>query len=637
MPCGAHVQGAHLSKRARALVAGVVVAFLVAGAWWVFLRPGGGGREELGVTRFERALDAGEVVDVELHDRSNRLLGELEDGTQYVVRYPDEYTDELTTRIIDAGLELDVVNDPPSIWRDLALETLPLVVVLGLLLFLVIRFYGRTVFGFGRSSGTAATREQKRVTYADDAGHDEAIEELAEIKDFLADPKRFEATGAKIPKGILLYGPPGTGKTLLARAVAGEAGVEFFYISASDFVEMFAGVGAARVRSLFKQARANAPAIVFVDEIDAVGRQRGAGVGGGHDEREQTLNQLLVELDGFDPSAGVVLVAATNRPDMLDPALLRPGRFDRQIVVDRPDLEGRKAILAVHAREKPLADGVDLDLIARRTPGMTGADLANLVNEAALLSARRGFDAIGMPQLEEAIERILAGPEKRTRVMNERERRVIAYHEAGHALVGHALPTKDPVHKISIIPRGRALGYTLVLPTEDRLLRTRNELLDEMTMLMGGRTAEELVFDDPSTGAHDDIQRATEIARRMVTEFGMSDAIGPVRVGVSKDEVFLGRELGHGPDYSEDVAARVDAEVRRLVEGAHGLARRILETHRDELERLAAVLMERETLDAAEAEALLAEVPKWEAGSPAAGRPSAVAATEPPSSGRPGA
>ncbi|GIU88910.1 MAG: hypothetical protein KatS3mg010_0009 [Acidimicrobiia bacterium] len=375
---------------------------------------------------------------------------------------------------------------------------------------------------------------------------------------------------------------------------------------------------------------------MFVDEIDAVGRQRGAGVGGGHDEREQTLNQLLVELDGFDPSAGVILVAATNRPDMLDPALLRPGRFDRQIVVDRPDLEGRRAILAVHAREKPLAEGVDLDVIARRTPGMTGADLANLLNEAALLTARRGFDTIGMPQLEEAIERILAGPEKRTRVMNEREQRVIAYHEAGHALVGHALPTKDPVHKISIIPRGRALGYTLVLPTEDRLLRTRNELLDEMAMLMGGRSAEELVFEDPSTGAHDDIQRATEIARRMVTEFGMSDAIGPVRVGMSKDEVFLGRELGHGPDYSEEVAARVDAEVRRLVEGAHELARRILETHRGALEQLAAALLERETLDASEAEALLAGVPKWEPGSPVAGRPSAVAASEPPPSGRPG-
>ena len=624
-----------MSKRARVLAAGLVVAVVLAGVWWAVLRPDGDGREELGVTQFERALDDGAVAQVELHDRSNRLLGELEDGTRFVVRYPNEYTDELTTRIIDAGLELQVANDRPSIWRELALSIVPLVVVLGILLFLVVRFYGRTVLGFGRTGGSVAKPEHKRVTFADVAGLDEAIEELTEIKEFLADPKRFEATGATIPKGVLLHGPPGTGKTLLARAVAGEAGVDFFYISASDFVEMFAGVGAARVRALFKQARAHAPAIVFVDEIDAVGRQRGAGVGGGHDEREQTLNQLLVELDGFDPRSGVILVAATNRPDMLDPALLRPGRFDRQVVVDRPDLEGRKAILRVHARGKPLAEGVDLDVVARRTPGMTGADLANLLNEAALLTARRKLRAIGMPQLEEAIERVLAGPEKRTRVMNEREQQVIAYHEAGHALVGHALPTKDPVHKISIIPRGRALGYTLVLPTEDRLLRTRNELLDEMTMLMGGRTAEEIVFGDPSTGAHDDIQRATEIARRMVTEFGMSDEIGPVRVGATRDEVFLGRELGHGPDSSEELAARVDAEVRRLVEEAHDLARRILEAHRDALERLAGALLERETIDASEAASLLAGVPKWVNRAPAPGRASAVAATEPPASGRP--
>jgi cell division protease FtsH len=441
--------------------------------------------------------------------------------------------------------------------------------------------------------------------------------------------------GARIPTGVLLYGPPGTGKTLLARAVAGEAGVPFFSISGSDFVEMFAGVGAARVRDLFKSAKAAGRAIVFVDEIDAVGRQRGAGLGGGHDEREQTLNQLLVELDGFDARAGVILIAATNRPDMLDPALLRPGRFDRQIVVDRPDLEGRKGILAVHARDKPLADGVDLDVIARRTPGLTGADLANVLNEAALLAARRGFDRIGTAQLDEAIERVVAGPERKTRVISERDQRVIAYHEAGHALVAHALPTKDPVHKISIIPRGRALGYTLVLPSEDRLLRTRRELEDEMAMLLGGRTAEELVFGDPTTGAHDDIDRATEIARRMVTEFGMSDVLGPVRLGAANEEVFVGRDMGHAPEYSQDVAARIDAEVRTLVEAAHATARRILDVHGAELERIADALLERETLEAAEVEVLLVTVPKWEHDGVSLGRPAAVASSDPPPSGRP--
>jgi cell division protease FtsH len=592
-------------------------------------------RSSLGLTEFQEKLDAGDVKTVKLYDRTNELKGELDDGTKFFVRYPNEYTDELTSAIVDQGLDLPVANQGTNVWEAMLLNIVPVVLVMGLLLYFVIRMYGRTILGFGRSRAVAADKSQEPVLFSDVAGLDEAVEELREIVEFLDDPTRFEQLGARIPTGVLLYGPPGTGKTLLARAVAGEAGVPFFSISGSDFVEMFAGVGAARVRDLFKSAKAAGRAIVFVDEIDAVGRQRGAGLGGGHDEREQTLNQLLVELDGFNARAGVILIAATNRPDMLDPALLRPGRFDRQIVVDRPDLEGRRGILAVHGRDKPLADGVDLDVIARRTPGLTGADLANVLNEAALLSARRGFDRIATAQLDEAVERVVAGPERKTRVISEREQRVIAFHEAGHALVAHALPTKDPVHKISIIPRGRALGYTLVLPTEDRLLRTRRELEDEMAMLLGGRSAEELVFGDPSTGAHDDIDRATEIARRMVTEFGMSDVLGPVRFGVANEEVFVGRDMGHAPEYSQAVAAHIDDEVRRLVEAAHGTARRILDVHRAELGRVAAALLETETLDASEVETLLASVPKWEHDGVTIGRPAAVASSDPPLSGRP--
>jgi cell division protease FtsH len=425
----------------------------------------------------------------------------------------------------------------------------------------------------------------------------------------------------------LLYGPPGTGKTLLAKAVAGEAGVPFFSISGSDFVEMFVGVGASRVRDLFEQAKSSAPAIVFVDEIDAVGRHRGAGLGGGHDEREQTLNQLLVEMDGFDPKTGVILLASTNRPDILDPALLRPGRFDRQIVVDRPDLEGRKAILRVHAQGKPFAEGVDLDVIARRTPGFTGADLANLVNEAALLSARHDLSQIGIVQLEEAIDRVMAGPERRSRVISERERRVIAYHEGGHALVAHALPNTDPVHKVSIIPRGRALGYTLTLPMEDKFLVTRSELTDELAMLLGGRTAEEMIFADPTTGAQNDIERCTVVARQMVTEFGMSEALGPMRFGQPQGEVFLGRDFQSTPDYSDEVASHIDAEVRRLIDSAHVTARAILEGNRPVLEALADALMEHETLEADEVQTILAPVDVFERSS-GGGRPSAAAASD---------
>ena len=427
--------------------------------------------------------------------------------------------------------------------------------------------------------------------------------------------------GAKIPKGVLLFGPPGTGKTLLARAVAGEAGVPFFSISGSDFVEMFVGVGASRVRDLFEQAKTNAPAIIFVDEIDAVGRHRGAGLGGGHDEREQTLNQLLVEMDGFDTRAGVILIAATNRPDILDPALLRPGRFDRQIVVDSPDLEGRRAILNVHAKGKPLAKGVELDILARRTPGFTGADLANLMNEAALLTARRGFKEIGMPQLEEAIDRVIAGPERKSRLISEDEKRVIAYHEGGHALVGHALPNADPIHKVSIIPRGRALGWTLALPEQDKYLVTRSELRDQLAMLLGGRTAEEMIFQDPTTGAQNDIERATQIARSMVTEYGMSDLIGPQQLGQKNGEVFLGRDLGHQPNYSDEVAARIDAEVRKLIDEAHTEALEILTENRKVLDRLASALVEKETLDTPDVMAVLGPVSKRPSRTPPATAP----------------
>src|SRR5438094_546675 len=489
---------------------------------------------------------------------------------------------------------------------------LPYILIILIFFFLLNQMQGggSRVMNFGKSKAKLITKDTPKTTFADVAGADEAIEELQEIKEFLQAPAKFQAIGAKIPKGVLLYGPPGTGKTLLARAVAGEAGVPFFSISGSDFVEMFVGVGASRVRDLFEQAKTSAPAIIFVDEIDAVGRHRGAGLGGGHDEREQTLNQLLVEMDGFDTRAGVILIAATNRPDILDPALLRPGRFDRQIVVDSPDLVGRRAILNVHAKGKPLAKGVELEVLARRTPGFTGADLANLMNEAALLTARHGFKEIGMPQLEEAIDRVIAGPERKSRLISEDEKRVIAYHEGGHALVGHALPHADPIHKVSIIPRGRALGWTLALPEADKYLVTRSELRDQLTMLMGGRTAEELIFHDPTTGAQNDIERASQIARSMVTEYGMSEEIGPQQLGHKNGEVFLGRELGHQANYSDEVAGKIDAEVRKLIDEAHSEALDILVTHRKTLDRLAAALVEKETLDTPEVMAILKDVPK---------------------------
>jgi cell division protease FtsH len=455
---------------------------------------------------------------------------------------------------------------------------------------------GSRVMNFGKSKAKLITKDTPKTTFSDVAGADEAIEELQEIKEFLQSPGKFQAIGAKIPKGVLLYGPPGTGKTLLARAVAGEAGVPFYSISGSDFVEMFVGVGASRVRDLFEQAKANAPAIVFVDEIDAVGRHRGAGFGGGHDEREQTLNQLLVELDGFDTKGGVIVIAATNRPDILDPALLRPGRFDRQIVVAQPDLAGRKGILRVHARGKPFAPDVDLDMIAKRTPGFTGADLANVINEGALLTARENKHQVTMAALEEAIDRVTAGPKRKSVLLSEKERKIIAYHEGGHALVGHALPHADPVHKITIIPRGRALGYTASAPTEDKFLVSRVEMMDQLAMLLGGRTAEELVFHEPTTGAANDIEKASSVARGMVTEYGMSERLGARRFGTGDGEPFLGREMSHSRDYSEEIASAIDDEVRRLIESAHDEAWEILVQYRDVLDHLVLQLMEHETL-----------------------------------------
>ncbi len=504
-------------------------------------------------------------------------------------------------------IELLTSNPPPKKWDvkvptqsflvSLFLSFAPLLLIgFLLLLFMGNAQGGNKVFSFGKSKAKLQTKEMPKNTFADVAGADEAVAELTEIKDFLAAPQKYQDMGAKIPKGVLLYGPPGTGKTLLARAVAGEANVPFYSISGSEFVEMFVGVGASRVRDLFAQAKANAPAIIFVDEIDAVGRQRGAGLGGGHDEREQTLNQLLVEMDGFEANGQVILIAATNRPDVLDPALLRPGRFDRQIPVDRPDLKGRTAILEVHAKNKPVAKSVKLADFAKRTPGFTGADLANVLNEAALLTARENAKVITNAALDEAIDRVMAGPQRKTRLMTEEERRITAYHEGGHALVAHALPHTDPVHKITIMPRGRALGYTMILPDEDRYATTRNQMLDQLAYSLGGRAAEELIFHDPTTGASNDIEKATNLARAMVTQYGMTERIGAIKLGISEGEPFLGKNYGHQRDYSEEVAGIVDSEIRVLIENAHQEAYEILVANRDILDDLVEVLLEKETL-----------------------------------------
>ncbi len=568
--------------------------------------------EDYRLDQLEKKVADGKVAEAKIKDKDHQVTGELADGTKFKSTFPADYTETLTKELRDAKgpggkpIKVETSQQGTSLWLSLVLNFAPMILLIGVFLYFVSSMQGGggKVMQFGKAKARKVNKDEPQVTFADVAGADEAVEELQEIKEFLQSPAKFQTIGAKIPKGVLLYGPPGTGKTLLARAVAGEAGVPFFSISGSDFVEMFVGVGASRVRDLFDQAKATAPAIVFVDEIDAVGRHRGAGLGGGHDEREQTLNQLLVEMDGFDVKSGVILIAATNRPDILDPALLRPGRFDRQIVVDQPDLLGRRAILNVHAKGKPLSHDVSLDVVARRTPGFTGADLANLMNESALLTARRGKQTITMAEVEEAIDRVIAGPERKTRVMSDKEKRVIAYHEGGHALVGQVLPNTDPIHKVSIISRGRALGWTLALPTEDKYLRTRSELRDQLAMLLGGRTAEELTFGDPTTGAADDIEKATQIARAMVTEFGMSEALGPQKLGEKHGEVFLGKEMGHEPNYSDQVAGAIDDEVRRLLDEAHDEAREILILHRATLDRLVDALVEKETLD----EPLLLEI-----------------------------
>ena len=562
-------------------------------------------------------VEDGDVTSALFLTKDEKVTGQTASGGKYELNLPTETIDEYQKVAIDAGVEVTADPQAGSFLLTALFQFLPIILIVGFFIFLMQQMQGggNRVMSFGKSKARLVSKDSPKITFSDVAGLDEAVEELQEIKEYLEAPQKFQAMGAKIPKGVLLYGPPGTGKTLLARAVAGEAGVPFFSISGSDFVEMFVGVGASRVRDLFEQAKANAPSIVFMDEIDAVGRHRGAGLGGGHDEREQTLNQLLVEMDGFDIKGGVILIAATNRPDILDPALLRPGRFDRQIVVDRPDLNGRTGILKVHTRGKPLSKEIDIEVLARRTPGFTGADLANVVNEAALLAARFSRSEIGMTELEEAIDRVLAGPERRSRVISEKEKKVIAYHEAGHALVSHALPNADPVHKVSIVSRGRALGYTLTLPTEDRFLVTRSELIDELAMLLGGRVAEELVFDEPTTGAQDDIQRCTRIARQMVMEFGMSN-LGPLALGHSESQPFLGRDFGHTQDYSDKVAANIDAEIKRFVDEAHEEAREILTKYRDKLDLIVETLLEKESIEKDELATILAEVGKQSPSNP---------------------
>jgi cell division protease FtsH len=565
--------------------------------------------DELSYTEFRQAVEDGQMQGQDLEattfgNRSDEIEGERQDGNEavpFVTKYNPEINGEQIQSWIDQGLIGSVEFDPeqPGAFTSILATVLPfmLILVVFFLLMQNMQGGGGKVMQFGKSKAKMVSKDAPKVTFEDVAGADSAIEELREIKEFLENPQKFQAMGAKIPKGVLLFGPPGTGKTLLARAVAGEAGVPFFSISGSDFVEMFVGVGASRVRDLFEQAKQNAPAIIFMDEIDAVGRHRGAGMGGGHDEREQTLNQLLVEMDGFDVRTTVILIAATNRPDILDPALLRPGRFDRQIVVDRPDLIGREAILQVHSRGKPLADDVDLSVLARQTPGFTGADLANLVNEGALLAARFGKQEIAHGELEESIERVIAGPERKTRLMSEREKRTVAYHESGHAIVGHALPNADPVHKITIIPRGQALGFTMQLPTEDKYLISRSELIDRLAVMLGGRVAEEIKIGDITTGAGDDIRKATSTAKEMVTQYGMSHKLGPMALGQKDSQPFLGKEFGHQADYSGHVAHQIDEEVRLLLDEAHDEALEILVENDHVLESVASKLLEVETVD----------------------------------------
>ncbi|KQV71384.1 cell division protein FtsH [Nocardioides sp. Root122] len=575
------------------------------------------GYDEVRTSTLSKYIAAGQVDEIEFNGVDHEIRATLDEGTRdagdkVVTHYIDGQQETLLAAVdeqIAAGKTTWSDSDfpQPSFLGSLLATLLPFALIILLFIFLMNQAQGgggRGVMQFAKSKAKLITKDMPKTTFSDVAGCEEAIEELGEIKEFLTDPAKFQAVGAKIPKGVLLYGPPGTGKTLLARAVAGEAGVPFYSISGSDFVEMFVGVGASRVRDLFEQAKENPPAIVFIDEIDAVGRHRGAGMGGGHDEREQTLNQLLVEMDGFDVRGGVILIAATNRPDVLDPALLRPGRFDRQIGVDAPDLNGRHQILKVHSRGKPIAQDIDLLSIARRTPGFTGADLANVLNEAALLTARNNKKLITDDALDEAIDRVIAGPQRRTRLMSEREKLITAYHEGGHALVAAALPGTDPVHKVTILPRGRALGYTMVLPDRDKYSQTRSEMLDNLAYMLGGMAAEALIFHDVTSGAGNDIEKATGLARAMVTQYGMTERLGAVKLGDSNSEPFLGRDMGHTRNYSEETAAAVDEEIKALLGQAHQEAFEILETNRHVLDALVLELLDKETLDKAEIAAI---------------------------------
>ncbi|WP_413336185.1 ATP-dependent zinc metalloprotease FtsH [Brevibacterium sp. GP-SGM9] len=570
------------------------------------------GLDLLGDDKVEQAkiVDKDQRVDLTL--KEDFKVGDQDFGKKVQFFYVEQRGEQVVKAVDSASPDKGFTDEvPKQSWLMSLLGTLiPFVIIFVVFWFLISQMSGGKMMNFGKSKAKLVNKENPDVTFKDVAGVDEALEELEEIKEFLAEPEKFKAVGAKIPKGVLLYGQPGTGKTLLAKAVAGEAGVPFYSISGSDFVEMYVGVGASRVRDLFEQAKTNAPCIIFIDEIDAVGRQRGAGMGGGHDEREQTLNQLLVEMDGFDVKTNVILIAATNRPDVLDPALLRPGRFDRQIPVEAPDMKGRKHILEVHAADKPLAEEVDLGQIAKRTPGFSGADLANVLNEAALLTARENAKVIDNRILDEAIDRVIAGPQKRTRLMNDKERLVTAYHESGHALVAAAMNQTDPVTKVTILPRGRALGYTMVLPSEDKYSTTRNELLDQLAYAMGGRVAEEIVFHDPTTGASNDIEKATGIARKMVTQYGMSEKLGMVKIGDDQSEPFAGRGYGGGDEYGDSTLSSIDAEVRTIVDSAHADAYWALTHNRDVLDNLAYQLLERETLDQAALEAIFADVVK---------------------------
>lgn len=561
-------------------------------------------KTDITYSAFMKHVQQDEVKQVTIVD--NVISGKLKDGKDFSTVAPSDDSLIPTLRARDIEIKAELPPQPPW-WTTILSSLLPMLLIVGIWFMLMQQSQGGggRVMNFGKSRARRYDEDNIKITFKDVAGADEAKQELEEVVEFLKHPKKYNDLGAKIPKGVLLYGPPGTGKTLLAKAVAGEAGVPFFSISGSDFVEMFVGVGASRVRDLFEQAKKSAPCIVFIDEIDAVGRQRGAGLGGGHDEREQTLNQLLVEMDGFGANEGIIMIAATNRPDILDPALLRPGRFDRQIVIDRPDIKGRQEILKVHIKGKPISPEVELGVIARRTPGFTGADLSNLVNEAALMAARKNKNKIDMPEMEEAAERVIMGPERRSRVISDKEKRLTAYHEGGHTLVGMLLDNTDPVHKVTIIPRGRAGGYTLSLPKEDRYYATRSEMLDELKVLLGGRVAEALVLKEISSGASNDLQRATSLARQMICEYGMSPELGPMTFGHRQDQVFLGRDIGRDKDYSEEVAAKIDKEIRKFIDEAYQKTESLLNENMDKLHLIADALIERETLEGEEIDQLM--------------------------------